>query len=103
MIDKKELVNLAQEIGGYYVKTVVDIRKGILAAGARMHADEEKVLLIQGSSQADLWGGGYDLETKKITFDSIINNKPGANASSQVLDLSTRKKFEDIMRELLPI
>lgn len=100
-VGREELNKLAEEIGGFYVKAVVDIEKGIMVAGARMHVDEEQMLIDQGSKKDNLWGGGYDLETKEITFDSIINNKPGMNASSDILDPELRNKFEVILRRLL--
>jgi hypothetical protein len=37
------------------VKAVVDIKK-IMMIGAKLHADEEALLLEQGSRQQDLWG-----------------------------------------------
>jgi hypothetical protein len=83
---------LAKEIGGYFIKVVIDIEKEILSAGAKMHIDEEAQLLSMGSSQSNLWGGGYDLETKEITHDSIINNKPGVNNSSEILGTEIRVK-----------
>jgi hypothetical protein len=102
-IDEKELKELANEIGDFYIKVVVDIEKGVLVAGAKMHFEEEKILLEKGSKQQNLWGGGYDLETKQVTFDSIINNRPGINPSSDILDGMVRTKFETIAKSLLGI
>jgi hypothetical protein len=102
-IKRGELKELAKAVGGFYIKVVVDIKKGILAGGAKMHTDEERLLKGGDSSQEDLWGGEYDLETKQITFDSIINNKPEINASSEILNLEVRKKFADIVKRLLNI
>jgi hypothetical protein len=101
--DCEKLTRLAEEIGGFYIKVVIDIKNEILVAGAKMHVDEEKILLDQGSSQQDVWGGGYDLETKQITFDSIINNKPGINSSSDILDPEVRSKFMVIIKNLLKL
>ena len=102
-IDVKELEELAQNIGGFYIKVVVDLEREVLAAGAKMHVSEEQLLIENGSKRDNLWGGGYDLETKQVTFDSIINNKPGVNASSDILDPLIRNKFEDILRKLLNV
>jgi hypothetical protein len=102
-INSEELSELAQEIGGFYVKVVADLKKGILAAGAKMHVDEEQELINGGSDKNNLWGGGYDLEAKQITYDSIINNKPGVNASSDILEPEIRKKFDGIVKKLLNI
>jgi len=99
----KEMKAMAEEIGGFYIKVVVDIEKGIMAAGAKMHVDEEQLLLDAGSKKENLWGGGYDLETKQITYDSIINNKPGVNSSSDILNPLVRDKFTNIVQKLLNI
>jgi len=100
-IETDGLMALAEEIGGFYIKVVVDIDKGIMAAGAKMHVDEEQALIDLGSKKEYLWGGGFDLETKQVTYDSIINNKPGINNSSDILDPNIRKKLEEIIRRLL--
>lgn len=31
------------------------------------------VIIRTGSKQSDVWGGGIDLETKEIDFNSLIN------------------------------
>jgi hypothetical protein len=41
------------------VKFVVDLERGVAAVGGELHADEEAVLLAQGSNQEDLWGANY--------------------------------------------
>ena len=102
-IDLEELKVLSNEIDGFYIKVVADLEKKILAAGAKMHVDEEQILLEKGSRKEDLWGGGYDLEIKEVTFDSIINNKPGVNASSEILDPLIRKRFEKILKKILNV
>ena len=84
------------------MKVVVDIKRKILSAGGKLHADGEKLLLDDGSKQADLWGGGIDLETNEIDCDSMINLRPGqGNSSREVLDQSVRKEIEIVIRGLL--
>lgn len=61
---------------GVYVKTVIDIRKKICSAGMDRHFEGEKILLDSGSHQSDIWGGGIDLVTKEIDFNSFINIRP---------------------------
>jgi len=41
------------------VKYVVDVERGVAAVGGELHADEEALLLEQGSRQRDLWGANY--------------------------------------------
>lgn len=98
---EENIKQASEDIEGY-IKVVVDINKGILTAGGAMHVDGEKLLLTEGSNQEDLWGGGLDLETKGIDFDSMINIRPyQGNPSRSVLLPEIRDKMEKIIRELL--
>ncbi|EKD57355.1 MAG: hypothetical protein ACD_57C00335G0003 [uncultured bacterium] len=97
----EEVKKVAQDLDGY-IKFVVNIKQEILAAGGKLHSDGEKLLLGQGSRQEDLWGGGLDLETDEIDFDSMINLRPGqGNPSREVLSAEIRKKIEGIVRRIL--
>ncbi|MBU0502841.1 MAG: DUF5674 family protein [Candidatus Omnitrophota bacterium] len=99
--DEDTLKKVAEDFDGY-IKVVVDIQRKILAAGGKLHSDEEELLLDDGSKQADLWGGGIDLETNEVDFDSVINLRPGqCNSSREVLDQDIRKQIEKIIRSLL--
>src|ERR1700704_4313427 len=75
-----ELSEMAEKMYGSLVKGVVDIQKHILIVDAEMHADEEQLLLEDGSIQQDLWG--INLYPTKfgtdefIEFDSMINIRP---------------------------
>jgi len=62
-----------------YIKTVIDVEKKVCSAGMDRHFEGEQILLAQGSQQKDLWGGGIDLETKEIDFNSLINIRPQDN------------------------
>jgi len=93
-----EQVVLASEEYGEYVKVVVDIEKGFLAAGGEWHADAERVLLERGSKQEFLWGGGINLAKKKIDFVSLINMRPGVSSSQEVMDQAIRNKMETIIK-----
>jgi len=99
--DEESRKKVAEDLDGY-VKVVVDVKRRILAAGGKLHVDGEKLLLQEGSGQADLWGGGIDFETGEIDFDSMINLRPGqGNASREILDKNTRTQVEVIIRDLL--
>lgn len=99
--DENTLNEVAQDFGGY-IKVVVDIRQKFLAAGGKKHVDGEEVLLKGGSRQEDLWGGGLDLETGEVDFDSMINIRPAQNnPSREVLDQNIRKQVESVIRSLL--
>lgn len=95
---KEEIEKLA-EVFDVYIKTVIDIRKKICSAGADRHFESEQVLLKQGSLQSDLWGGGIDLETKIIDFNSFINIRPSDNnTSNEIQNPEIRKTFEEITK-----
>jgi|SRR3989344_1082319 len=102
MISPEQLV-IVQEEYGEYVKTVVDIEMGLLAAGGEWHADAERVLLGAGSLQENLWGGGVNLLKKKIEFNSLINMRPRLSVSQEVLDQRIRDKMEEIMRRIFKL
>lgn len=94
---KDEIEKLREEFDTY-IKTVIDIRKDICSAGQNRHFESEKILLDQGSTQSDLWGGGIDLETKTIDFNSFINIRPSdQNTSNEIQDPQRRKRFEELM------
>lgn len=74
----EEIEKLKEEFD-VYIKTVIDIKTKICSAGMNRHFEGEALLLKDGSSQTDLWGGGLDLETKEIDFNSFINIRPRDN------------------------
>jgi len=91
----KEDIEKLQEKFDTYIKTVIDVKKRICSAGCDRHFDSEQILLKEGSSQSDLWGGGIDLETKDIDFNSFINIRPADNnTSNDILDQKIRKKYD---------
>lgn len=100
-VDDETLKKLASTFLGY-IKFVVDVERGVLAAGSKRHFEDEQALLEDGSKQKNLWGGGLDLETGEIDFDSMINLRPThGNPSREVLSTEIRAKVESIVRKLL--
>lgn len=82
-----------------YIKTVIDVEKKICSAGCDRHFESEKLLLDQGSTQSNLWGGGIDLETREIDSNSFINIRPGDNnTSNEIQNAETRRIFEELTR-----
>lgn len=82
-----------------YIKAVIDVKKKVCSAGCDRHFESEQILLEQGSKQSDLWGGGVDLVTKDIDFNSFINIRPNDNnTSNEIQDSAVRKRFEDLMK-----
>lgn len=97
----KQLKKAAGQIDGY-IKFVVDVDRKVLTIGGARHVEGEEMLLKDGSKQSDLWGGGFDVESGEIDFDSMINIRPAqSNTSREVLDLNIRKEIERIVREML--
>lgn len=95
---KEEIQQLSEEYEDY-IKTVIDLENKICSAGGVMHADNEKELLLRESKQENLWGGGIDLMTKMIDFNSLINIRAqDDNPSMEILDADKRKRFEDLMK-----
>lgn len=105
VISRKELNEFAKEGFGDFVKAVVDIEKNIMVIGGELHADEEAVLLEQGSEQADLWG--INLYPGKsgdswIEFDSMINIRPSQNNRSRgVENQEIRAKIIEVVNKLV--
>lgn len=99
--DEEILKKVSEDLAGY-IKFVVDVKRSILAAGGKRHFEGEELLLKNGSEQKNLWGGGLDLETGEIDFDSIINLRPReGNPSREVINPEIRAEVEKIVRSLL--
>ena len=84
-----ELERMAAGRFGDFVKAVVDVRRGCMAIDAELHADEEALLLEDGSRQSDLWGINLypNLDaTEWVEFDSMINLRPGQDNRSRGVD-----------------
>lgn len=98
---KEEIKKMAEDFEGY-IKLVVDVEKEILAGGGERHFEDEQKLLQGGSKQENLWGGGLDLETGEIDYNSIINLRPRQNNPSRdILSMPVRKEFDKIVKDLL--
>lgn len=95
----KEEIEKVSEQFDVYIKTVIDIEKKLCSAGADRHFESEAILLDKGSKQPDIWGGGIDLETKVIDFNSFINIRPRqSNDSNEIQDPEIRKKYQELTR-----
>ncbi|MFA6551027.1 MAG: DUF5674 family protein [Patescibacteria group bacterium] len=100
-----ELESMAKNMYGNLVKAVVDVAKEIMAVDAELHADEERLLLEQGSKQEDLWGINFYPEMAGedfIEFDSMINLRPAqGNRSRGVDNIETQAKIKKIIAKLI--
>lgn len=104
-IRRDELTKMAEDMFGEFVKAVVDISRSVMAVDAELHADEEALLIAQGSDPHDLWGinlypalEGDDF----IEFDSMINLRPSlGNRSRGVDDAAIRERIRRIVNSLV--
>lgn len=95
----KEETEKLKEAFAIYTKTVIDVKRKICSAGMDRYFEGEKILLDQGSSQSNIWGGGIDTETKEIDYNSFINIRPmDNNTSNEIQDSAVRKKYEQLTR-----
>lgn len=87
------------------IKCVADIRLGILALDADLHADLEQMLLKNGSAQENLWGFNLWVEEAGedfIEYDSLINIRSWqGNPSRDVLDPEVREKIRQIVEQFI--
>ena len=100
-----ELKTMAEGLFGNLVKAVVDVERRIMALDGELHADEEALLLENGSRQESLWGINIypDLEgPDRIEFDSMINIRPSqGNRSRGVDDPMVRERIIQIVAGLM--
>lgn len=81
---------------------MVDVRREILAGGGERYFKGEQKLLEVGSKQENLWGGGIDLESGEIDYNSVINLRPQQdNPSRDILSKKIRQRFDQIVKKLL--
>ena len=76
-----------------------------MAIGGELHADEETVLLDQGSLQVDLWGINLYPDApdpERLDFDSMINVRPAVgNRSRSVEDPALRARIREVVGRLV--
>jgi hypothetical protein len=109
ILDKKmpaaELVVLAAEGYGDFIKAVADISRGVIAIGGEMHADAEAMLLEDGSIQDALWG--FNVlpgmpSGQRIEYTSLINIRPKqGNPSTTVADAGVRSQIDQLVERFI--
>jgi len=104
-ISLEELKKMAENKFGNLVKAVVDVEQGIMAVGGELHADEEALLIENGSKPENLWGINLYPGSKKeelIEFDSIINLKPAQGNRTRGIDRpEIKEKIINIVNNLI--
>jgi hypothetical protein len=93
---QEEILQLKGEFD-VYIKTVIDIDKKVCSAGMNRHFEGEQILLQQGSKQSNIWGGGIDLETMEIDFNSFINIRPrDNNTKNEIQSEEIKKRYKEL-------
>lgn len=101
----KQITQLKEEFE-VYIKTVIDIESKVCSAGMNRHFEGKQILLNQESIQSNIWGGGIDLETHEIDFNSFINIRPQDNnykneiqnpEIKQIFDNLTKYFFQNLL------
>jgi len=105
-ISLAEIKAMAQAMFGDLVKVVVDLEKQIMVVNAELHADEEALLLANGSKQQNLWGINLYPELFNtpdfIEFDSMINLRPSWNNKTRgVDDQKIQKQIIELVNKLV--
>jgi len=104
-LDRAELRRLVERHFEDMVKYVVDVAREVAAVGGELHADEEALLLEDGSRQDDLWGANYYPgrgEDGCIEYTALINIRPAqGNRSMLIEDEGVRGKVREITRSLI--
>jgi len=104
-ISLPDLKVMAESRFGNLVKAVIDIERKIMALDGELHADEEALLLENGSRQENLWGINLYPEMEgpdRVEFDSVINIRPSqGNLSRGVDDHTIREKIVAIVMGLV--
>lgn len=100
------LKQMTERMFGNLVKAVVAAQRGIMAIDGEMHADEEALLLGDGSRQASLWGvnlhPGQFGTPDFVEFDSVINIRPSQrNRTRSVDDPATRGQVTAVVDRLV--
>lgn len=104
-IDKAELKRLVDEGFKDMVKFTVDVKQRRIAIGGELHADEEQLLLENGSEQKNIWGANYypgKGEIGCIEYTSLINIRPSqGNNSMEIVSEDLREKIKEITFDLI--
>ena len=100
-----ELREMAAAMFGDMVKAVVDVVRDIMAVDAELHADEEALLIENGSDQYSLWGINLYPELEGddfVEFDSMINLRPSqGNRSRGVEDPEIQDRIRNTVNRLV--
>ena len=104
-IKREQLIHIEERtIFDDMMKCVVDIRRGVLAVNADLHADLEELLLENGSDQKDRYGFNILYDDWEIEYDSLINpprNREAGypRAGRTVADPAARERITEVTKK----
>ena len=97
-----EDVKKAREHYEFYIKVTADVEQKIVIIGGEYHVDAETLLLNKyGGRQGDIWGGGFNLRTKRFETNALINLRTGKNDSMEIIDSKAREAFLSLVKSKL--
>ena len=92
---------LAEEVLGGVLHVVVDVRRGIVAAGGTPHVTGAQQLIADGSRREDLWGVIYlphQALGKRVEYAASINQEHSANQQDFVIqDPQVRERVQAVL------
>ena len=98
----KEDIDKARKDYEFYIKITADIERGIVLIGGEYHSDAEKILIERhGCQQKNVWGGGFDIRTKRFETNAVINIRPETNESMEIIEPDIRSRFLELARSKL--
>ena len=104
-ITREHLKTLANNTFVDMIKCVADVKQGLLAVDAELHADLESMLLENGSEQDYLRGFNLypdEIGDDFIEFDSLINIRSWqGNRSRDVEDENVREQIREIVSKYI--
>lgn len=106
-ISREDMAALAQEYSEELIKGVVDVDRGVVALGGRMHAEGEALLLQDGSKRSDLWG--FTILPGKpadacLSYHSSINIRPRqGNRGIEIENPDLRARMRSIILPKVPL
>lgn len=72
---KQEIDQLTEQLDGY-IWVVMDVNKGVIAAGDEYVSDlRDELLVNKRSKQGDIFGAGLNLNTGEINFVPAVNRR----------------------------
>ena len=93
----KEIEKMVDDLDGY-IWIVMDIKKGIVAAGDEYVVKMKNALMKQSCSIYNIFGVGFDLQTGEIDYYSPVNKKWADKESTKEAPEIIRGRIESLVK-----